>query len=183
MPLDLFKRRREFRARVESEAGDLMRWLGDGAYGEARNRAREARRRGDQGEYVLWCKVAVEIAGRIGYEIGVKGADRYPPPPPRPDPKRREIADRLVEIGRGMTALSAGRAEPTTVHNIGVAARQILDFTGRSPALEAAVADVIAACEAVTLPPTREALHAGVYPPAVEAAGKALQRLRGLVLP
>ena len=179
----LLRRRRERRERVAHEAKTLLTFLGEPAYWEARQRAREARGRGDQDGYVFWSKVAVEIADRTGHEIGRKGAAKWPEPPPRPDPKRREIADRLVEISRGIGALSQGRAEPTALHNIGVAARQVLDFTGRAPALEVAVEEVMAACAAVQLAPTEDNLAQGVYPPAVEAASRALQRLRGLALP
>ena len=181
--LRILTRRHEFRARVSREACDLLTWMGEAAYGEARQRMREARRRGDRQGQQLWSAVAIEIADRIGHEIGRKGAARWPDPPPRPDSRRREIADRLIEISRGIGALSAGRADATTVHNIGAAARQILDFVGRTPALEQAAADVIVACEAIVIAPTESELARGVYPPAVEDAGRALQRLRALVLP
>ncbi len=176
-------RRRERRERVAHEARILLTFLGEPAYWEARQRAREARGRGEQDGYVFWSKVAVEIADRTGHEIGKEGAARWPEPPPRPDSKRREIADRLVEISRGIGVLSNGQAEPTTLHNIGVAARQVLDFTGRAPPLEVAVEEVITACAAVQLASTGDALAQGVYPPAVEAASRAVQRLRGLALP
>lgn len=176
-------RRRERRERVAREANDLLTFLSDHAYYEARGRARAARDRGDHDGYRLWSRVAVEIARRTGHEIGKKGAAKWPDPPPRPDPKRREIADRLVEISRGIGVLSNGRADPTTLHNIGVAARQVLDFTGRTEALERAVDEVIAACAEVEIAPTEDSLARGVYPPAVEEAGRALQRLRALVLP
>lgn len=179
---EFLRRRQQFHECVRKEAGDLQTFMGDFAYAEARNRARTARAKGDRAADMLWTKVAAEIADQIGLEVGIKGADRYPPPPPRVDPKRREIADRIVEIARGLAALSTGGAEATTLHNIGVAARQILDFAGRTPALEEAVADVIEACEHVTLPRTQEALHAGVYPPAVEEATRALRKLQRLSL-
>ena len=177
------RRRRERRERVAHEARTVLTFQGELAYWEARQRAREARGRSDQDGYAFWSKVAVEIADRTGHEIGKKGAAKWPEPPPRPDPKRREIADRLVEISRGIGALSNGRAQPTTLHNIGVAARQVLDFTGRTEALECAVEEVIAACAEVEIAPTEDVLAQGVYPPAVEAASRALQRLRGLALP
>lgn len=179
---EFLERRQQFRERVRKEAGDLQAFMGDFAYAEARNRARTARGKGDRSGDMLWTKVAAEIAHQIGLEVGVKGADRYPPPPPRNDPKRREITERLVEIAQGLAALTAGRAESTTLHNIGVAARQILDFTGRTPELEQAVNEVVAACEHVTLPATREALHPGVNPPAVEEAWRELRRLSSLAL-
>jgi hypothetical protein len=173
-------RRREFRARVEREATDLMLWMGDGAYGAARQRMWEARGRKDRDGERLWAKVAVNIARQTGHEIG---ADRWPEPPPRVHPNRREIADRLVDIARGIADLSHGRGDAATLHNIGVSARQILDFAGRMPALVLAADDVIAACEEIALASTKEALHGGVYPPAAEEAGRALQRFRALVLP
>lgn len=142
----------------------------------------EARGRNDREGERLWSRVAVEIASRTGHEIGKRGASAWQAPPPKVDPNRREIADRLVEISRGIAALSDGRADPTTLHNIGVAARQILDFTGRTPAIEEAVADVVAASEAVVIAPTEAELARGVYPPAVRGAEQALQRLKGLAL-
>lgn len=79
----LLTQRREFRARVEREASELLSSPDAHAYNEARWRMRAARSRGDRGDARLWAKVAVEVADRTGHEIGVKGADRYPPPPPR----------------------------------------------------------------------------------------------------
>ena len=188
------QRRRDFRARIDREAGELRTWLGQHAYTEARSRMREARGRGDRPDERLWAKVAVEIARREGIEIGKQGAAKWPdderitrgeiapPSPPKGYPNRREIADRLVEISRGIADLSAGRADATTLHNIGAEARQILDFTGRTPDLEQAVGELIAACEGVVIAPTVEDLARGVYPSAVEAASCALQRLKGLAL-
>lgn len=176
------RRRREFRARVAREASDLITFLGDYAYHEARQRMREARGRGASAEMKIWSKVAVEIAGRTGYEIGKKGAAKWPDPPPRPDPKRREIADRIVAISQGIGALSAGRADARTLHNIGVAACQILEFSGRAPVIVMAVDEVIAACVAIVPEQTQGALHAGVYPAAAAEAGRALERLKAITM-
>jgi hypothetical protein len=179
MLLRFLARRRDFRARVEREATDLMLWMGDGAYAAARQRMREARGRRDRDGERLWAKVAVHIARKTGHKIG---ADRWPEPTRRVHPNRREIADRLVDIAHGIVDLSHGRNDAATLHNIGVSVRQILDFTGRMPALVLAADDVIAACEEIALESVQEALRAGVYPPAAEVAGRALQRFRGLVL-
>ncbi|TDR89539.1 hypothetical protein [Enterovirga rhinocerotis] len=181
-----FARRREFRERVAREATDLMNWMGEMAYAGARQRAREARGRQDDADARLWAKVAVEIARRTGQDIGIKGADRYPDPGPRPkEPtrNRREIAERLVDISRGIAALSAGRGDVATLHNIDVAARQVLDFTGRTYAIEKAVLDVIGACQRVQAYPTIDDLLNGRYPPVVDEAALALQKLRRLALP
>ena len=179
----LLQRRRAFRARVQREAADLAIFLGEHAYAEARQRSREARGRGDREARRLWSKVAVEIARQTGHEIGKQGGAKWDEARPRIDTRRREIADRLVEISRGIAALSAGRGDATTLHNIGVAARQVLDLAGATPALVLAADDVIAACEAIILAPTEAELSAGLYPSAVEEASRALQRLWAAALP
>ena len=68
---------RSRRAAIARAAGELMTFLGDMAYDEARTRARACRRRDDRRGDRHWSKVAVEIAKRTGREIGVKVADRY----------------------------------------------------------------------------------------------------------
>ena len=70
----------EWRPRREAivrAAAELMTFLGDMAYDEARGRARTCRIRDDRRGDRHWSKVAVEIAKRTGREIGVKVADRY----------------------------------------------------------------------------------------------------------
>ncbi|WP_166652294.1 hypothetical protein [Enterovirga rhinocerotis] len=162
-----------------------MNWTGEMAYAAARRRAREARGRRDHADARLWAKVAVEIARRTGQDIGINGADRYPDPgrrPKEPTRSRREIADRLVDISRGIAALSAGRGDETTLHNIGVAARQIVGLGGSTTALALAADDVIAACEVIPEAPTVEQLASGLYPLMVDEASRALQRLKTLSL-
>lgn len=78
------QRRCELRERIRKEATDLITFLGDHAYGEARGRARAARKVGSRRLYGYYSKVAVEIAARTGRDVGVTGADRYPVPRPRP---------------------------------------------------------------------------------------------------
>ena len=84
--------RRERRARIDKDASDLLTFLGDMAYPEARNRARECRAKRDGAGDRHWSKVAVEITRRTGHVIA-----RSPPTatkqrrssPPRLRPRRR----------------------------------------------------------------------------------------------
>lgn len=73
----LVDNRRSRRARIERETTLLITFLGEMAYNEARYRARACRTRADRDGERLWSRVAVTIARRTGYEIGVKAADRY----------------------------------------------------------------------------------------------------------
>lgn len=66
--------RREARARVAREADTLLA-RGEGAYGEARGRARSSRAHGDRNEARFWTCVAIEIANRAGHPIGERVAD------------------------------------------------------------------------------------------------------------
>lgn len=70
-------RRAAQRAEIERQADELMLFLGDMAYAEARERARACRARGDRPGDRHWGQAAVLIAKRTGHEIGVKAADRY----------------------------------------------------------------------------------------------------------
>ena len=74
---NLLPRRCDRRERIAREADQLLLFLGDMAYGEARSRARSCRSNGNLAGFRLWSKVAVAIARRTVHEIGVKAADRY----------------------------------------------------------------------------------------------------------
>jgi hypothetical protein len=69
--------RRERQARIDRDATDLLTFLGDMAYGEARTRARTARANRDTAGDKHWSRVAVVIADRTGHVIGKKATDRY----------------------------------------------------------------------------------------------------------
>ena len=72
--------RREARDRVQRDAKDLLTFMGEPAYFEARERARSARKKADRTEDRHWGRVAVEIARRTDHRIGEKAADRYERP-------------------------------------------------------------------------------------------------------
>lgn len=175
-------RRREFRASVQREASDLVTFLSEYAYPEARHRMWEARARRDRSGNKLWSKVAVEIAGQHGHQS--HGADPRTrlDRPTQLDPKRREISDRLVQIARGLGDLSAGQGDATTLHYVSVAARQLHRFAGRTPALVLAAEQMIGACRELLPEYTRGGIRRAIDPATLEEAKRLLHRLRMLAL-
>ena len=71
--LSWLRRRREQAERIEAEADALISDLGDGAYSEARRRAREAS--SDEMERE-WSRVALAIARKTGRKVGLDTATR-----------------------------------------------------------------------------------------------------------
>lgn len=180
--LSFLDRRRERRVRLDRDASDLVTFLGDLAYSEARERARSCRVKGDRAGNRNWSRVAVEIARRTRYEIGETGADRYEQTARAeedPLPYRREIADGLTEIAAGIADLERGRSNAMTLHNMGAAALRLSDLSGSVKAREEARA-LCRACEDLAATPVENAsaLGQGVYAASVETAGQALQRFR-----
>ncbi len=183
-----FRLWREARERVERDARDLLTWMGDPAYYEARERARACRAKGDRAGDRHWGKVAVEIARRTGHVIGEAAAryveDAEIAEAEQPVPNRRAIIAELIEIAEAIRDLSHGERGPTSLHNVDAAVYRLVGFAqaplaevaGRE--LRTALADLARArSESVS------SLEAGIYPPQAERAGKALQRLREIVLP
>jgi hypothetical protein len=66
-----------YRRLIRSEADELMRLHGGGAYSVARQCMRLARAYGDRRTEQYFSKVAMEIAKRAGHEIGLDTATRY----------------------------------------------------------------------------------------------------------
>ena len=71
--LSWLRRRREQAERIEAEAEALISDLGDGAYSEARRRAREAS--SDEMERE-WSRVALAVARKTGRKVGLDTATR-----------------------------------------------------------------------------------------------------------
>ena len=71
--LSWLRRRREQAERIEAEADALISNLGDGAYSEARRRAREAS--SDEMERE-WSRVALAVARKTGRPVGLDTATR-----------------------------------------------------------------------------------------------------------
>jgi len=71
--LSWLRRRREQAERIEAEADALISDLGDGAYSEARRRAREAS--SDEMERE-WSRVALAVAHKTGRRVGLDTATR-----------------------------------------------------------------------------------------------------------
>lgn len=178
--------RREARARIQRDAGDLILWLGEGAYAEARSRGRECRGRADQAGYRHWSGVAVEIARRTDYPIGERVADRYAAEregrtrPARPVAPKREIVDGLVDIATAIADLSHARADATRLHNARARVLIIVEMAGSSPELVEAGRALCRALDDLDADETGclAALVCGAYPERALAAGKALQRLK-----
>ena len=182
--------RHDAREQVRRDARDLLTFMGDAAYAEARNRAREHRAKRDRRGDRHWSRVAVEIARSIGHVIGEKTADRYAEvaesaAAERPPPNRRAIVAELIEIAEAVRDLSRGTSDPTSLHNAEAAVHRLIAFARSSPDAEAAGRDLRAALADLGSASTVSAipLASGVYPPQAERAGKALERLREIVLP
>ena len=172
--------------RLLRDAHDLLTFMGDGAYAEARTRAREHRAKGDGKGDRHWGRVAVEIARSTGYVIGEKTAHRYAETVPagQRNPNRRAIISELIEISEAIRDLSLGKADATALHNAEAAVHRLVALERSSEAevagreLRQALID-LATAEAES----EVALRDGIYPPDAEAAGKALERLRWIALP
>ena len=171
--------------RVRRDAHDLLTFMGGGAYAEARTRAREHRAKRDGKGDRHWGRVAVEIARSTGYVIGEKAADRYAEMvPAEQNPNRRAIISELIEISEAIRDLSLGKAGATALHNAEAAVHRLValeqsdqaELAGRE--LRKALNDL-----GTSQAESGVALRDGIYPPLAEAAGKALERLRWIVLP
>lgn len=178
--------RRERHEHVLRDARDLLTFMGDGAYGEARTRAREHRAKGDGNGDRHWGRVAVEIARATGYVIGQRAADRYAQTAEaeRRQPNGRAIIGELVEISEAIRDLSKGVSNATALHNAEAAVHRLVGL-GKSPQAEDAGRDLRAALAGLSMAQAESvtSLRAGIYPPHAEKAGEALQRLREIVLP
>lgn len=161
-----------------------MTFLGDMAYSEARTRARTCRRKGDRKGNRLWSKVAVRIAKETGYQIGLKAADRYEQDgnSHKRDRARHfdEIAGTKREILSALTEIARNRDVETGVHNVGAHVRNALDLVGQDPAVTMAGAEVCrtAAQLAAEAKQSADLIDEGRYPPALELAAYAVERLR-----
>jgi len=178
--------RHDRREHVSRDARDLLTFLGDGAYGEARTRAREHRAKGDSKGDRHWGKVAVEIARSTGYVIGEKVADCYAQTPGTETNQfyRRAVIAELVEISEAIRDMSRGVSDATTLHNAEAAVHRLVGF-GKSPSAVAVGRELRAALSDLASARTESArsLAQGEYPPAADSAGKVLARLRDIVLP
>lgn len=180
--------RREVRARVQRDADDLLTFLGDAGYPEARDRARGCRAKHDRAGNRHWTRVAVEIAWRTGIEVGETVADRYAGAavePPRPDNNRRLIASNLADLSAALADIARAREDETTLHNVAARVHQTVQVAGATPELQRAGQAVIQAFGAVLArqETVRASLEAGVFPPLIDVAATTLQRLRKLAFP
>lgn len=174
--------RRDVRERVEREAANLMLFLGEGAYDEARDRSRSARER-DVIQSNFWARVARSIASKTGRTIGEKTADRFDRPPLKRTPAEREIHAGLVDIAAGIADLARGQGDTTSLHNLKARTLQIADLGTRRDEVAHAAAELCRAADelAEAAPENASAFAAGAYPHKAEAAGQALQRFRAAV--
>lgn len=182
------EKRRERRRAIEREAGHLLTFLGDMAYGEARSRARACRGKHDRDVDRFWSKVAVEIARRTGREIGVKVTDRYEADRHERWSKRPsvepQIANYTVEIGRGLARIAKGEHEATELHNIGAAVRNAAGLVPSDWEVDTAADALLAsaACLFEDRAAAHECVRHGIYPPALQTAGQALERYRAALV-
>ncbi|CAA9360675.1 MAG: hypothetical protein AVDCRST_MAG90-2996 [uncultured Microvirga sp.] len=177
------QQRRERRRAVDREAGQLLTFLGDMAYDEARSRARACRGKDDRDGAGFWSKVAVEIANRTDREIGVKVVDRLDrdrdePRVPRPTAER-QIADYAVEIGRSLARMAKGEHGATELHNLGAAVRNATGLVPSDWEVDTAADALLVAAARLfeERAAAHECLRQGVYPPALQTAAQALAAL------
>jgi len=133
------QRRREAHTRVQRDATDLLTFLGDLGYPEARDRARRCREKKDRAGERHWGRVALEIADKTDILVGETVPDRYEAAraePPRVDSKRRLIATHLTDLSATLSAIARGRANAATLHNVEVHVRRIVGLGGATPAME-----------------------------------------------
>lgn len=79
--------------------------------------------------------------------------------------------------------MARGRADATTLHNVGVWVRQVIAMGGSTPEVVLAGDAVIAACEDLAAGTSQcsAAVSVGSYPQKAELAGTALQGLRAAI--
>lgn len=175
---------RERRERVEREAANLLMFLGDIAYDEARGRARTCRSKRDGEGNRFWSRVAVAIAKRAGREIGVKAADRYEEEATREGRaealRRREIAEHTRAILAALAEIARVRNTETELHNIGAHVRNAEALVSNNAAITSAGTEVVrtAAQLAAAAERSGSLVRQGVYPPELDAAGRAVERWR-----
>lgn len=184
MKLRFFDRWREQRETTDREATMLITFLGDMAYTEARHRARVSRQLADQSGYRLWSKVAVTVAGRTGYEIGLKAADRYEEDASsegRAQARHRhEVAVSTRAILAALAAIARGTNVKVELHNVSAHVRNAEALVAVDAAVLAEGVDVFrtAAELADAADRSGKLIRKGLYPPELEAAGQAVERWR-----
>lgn len=175
--------RREAIARA---AAELITFLGDMAYDEARSRARACRHRDDRQGDRHWSKVAVEIAKRTGREVGVKAADRYERDN-RPAPRLghvHEVATRTNAIVAALADIARDRGTEISLQNVRAHVRNAVDLRHVDPEVARAGDEVcrLAAQLMNEAPRSAELIRQGVYPPALDDATQAVERFRATLV-
>lgn len=182
--LQLLSCRRSAGEAIEREATQLIMFLGDMAYDEARSRARACRDKGDRSGARLWSQVAVTIAKRTGYEIGLKAADRYERDRRLEGSARArrtpDIAANTSPILSTLAAIARGRNVETGLHNVSACVRNAVGLAKQNAAVSAAAEEVCRAAARLAAGENEAAnqIESGIYPPALEDAAKAVERLR-----
>lgn len=179
----------EWRSRREAiarGAAELMTFLGDMAYDEARTRARACRRRDDRRGDRHWSKVAVEIAKRTGREIGVKVADRYERDS-RLAPQVRhvhEVATRTNAILAIIADLARDQSSKVSLQNVRAHVRNAVEFAKNDAEVMWSGDEVcrLAAQLALEAPGSAELIRRGTYPPALHDATCAVERFRAAIV-
>lgn len=121
-----------------------------------------------------------------GRVVGETVADRYEAAARRIQevrPLDRETAFALSEISAAIADLARGRQDATTLHNVAVRIRHLVDRADGAASVGEAGRTLLGACERLVAAAEecRVALEAGLYPAAAEEAGSALRRLRSAV--
>jgi hypothetical protein len=180
--------RRERREAIAREAEQLILFLDDMAYDEARTRARSCRTKQDWAGDRFWSQVAVEIARRTGRVIGAKAADRYEADRLAPRVPAPTLEHRLLEftgdINRSLAHIAKGEHSPTELHNIGAAVRNAAELVPANPDVKLAGATLLKAAAELLKHPAEisERIREGTYPPELEAAANALEAYRSALM-
>lgn len=179
----------EWRSRREAiarGASELMTFLGDMAYDEARGRARACRHRDDRRGDRHWSKVAVEIAKRTGREIGVKAADRYERDS-RSTPQVRhvhEVATRTNAILAILADIAGGKGTEVSLQNVCAHVRNAVEFARKDAEVARTGHEVcrFAAQLAAETPRLAELIQQGAYPLALHDMTCAVERFRAAIV-
>jgi len=154
------RRRRERVERIEAEAEELIRLLGNDAYGEARWREQTASSRAMAQE---WNLIALAIARQTGRRIGLDVSTRmamnalFAPDREPPERKPRPHAEfaPIDELQR----ILAAKPQPFRVQFVGAAPDRGLSILGEVEVQALDVSDAVVAAANLTFPPKTVALR------------------------
>lgn len=177
---------RSRREAIARGAKELMTFLGEMAYDEARTRARACRHRDDRRGDRHWSKVAVEITRRTGREIGVKAADRYEQDSRSASRVRNvhEVATRTNVILLVLADIARGNSTAVSLQNVSAHVRNAVEFAKNDPEVARAGDEVrrLAVQLAAEVPRSAGLIQQGAYPLDLHNATQAVEQFGAAML-